>query len=122
MPINRIAIFGAGGGGTSAAAHLSVKGYDVRLYSQDRDALAPLREIGSIHYTAPFGDGFAPISLITDDAAAAMAGAELVMIGSPAHLQEKWGAAAAPHHTEYEALFVSPDHPLLLIPPRHPEH
>ena len=116
MPVKRIAIFGAGGGGTSAAAHLSVQGFEIRLYSQDRDALAPLQAIGGINYTAPFGDGFAPIALITDDAAAAMDGAELVMIVSPAHLHEKWVAAAAPHLTEDQVLFVSPGHTLLLIP------
>ena len=86
MAVKNIAIFGAGGGGTSAAAHLTTLGFEIRLYSQDPAALAPLQEIGGIHYTAPFGDGFAPLGLITDDAEAAMDGAELVMIVSPAHL------------------------------------
>ncbi len=116
MSVKRIAIFGAGGGGTSAAAHLTTLGYEIRLYSQDRDALAPLQDIGGIHHTAPFGDGFAPLALITDNAEAAMDGAELVMIVSPAHLHEKWVSAAAPHLTEDQVLFVSPGHTLLLIP------
>ena len=116
MTVERIAIFGAGGGGTSAAAHLTTLGFEIRLYSQDRDALAPLQEIGGIHYTAPFGDGFAALASITDDAEAAMDGAELVMIVSPAHLHEKWVSAAAPHLTEDQVLFVSPGHTLLLIP------
>ena len=116
MAVKRIAIFGAGGGGTSAAAHLTTLGFEVRLYSQDPAALAPLREIGGIHYTAPFGDGFAPLALITDDAEAAMDGTELVMIVSPAHLHEKWVSAAAPHLTGEQVLFVSPGHTLLLIP------
>ena len=33
--VKRIAIFGAGGGGTSAAAHLTTLGFEIRLYSQD---------------------------------------------------------------------------------------
>jgi opine dehydrogenase len=115
-PVKRIAIFGAGGGGTSAAAHLTTLGFEIRLYSQDADALAPLRDIGGIHYTAPFGDGFAAIPVITGDAAEAMQGAELVMIVSPAHLHEKWVAAAAPHLLPEQVLFVSPGHTLLLIP------
>ena len=116
MTVERIAIFGAGGGGTSAAAHLTTLGFEIRLYSQDADALAPLQEIGGIHYTAPFGDGFAPIPTITGDAEAAMDGAEVVMIVSPAHLHEKWVSAAAPHLREDQVLFVSPGHTLLLIP------
>ena len=115
-PVKRIAIFGAGGGGMSAAAHLGTLGFDIRLYSQDTDALAPLQELGGINYTAPFGDGFAPIGLVTNDAEAAIAGAELVMIVSPAHLHEKWVSAAAPHLTEDQVLFVSPGHTLLMIP------
>jgi opine dehydrogenase len=115
-PVKRIAIFGAGGGGTSAAAHLTTLGFEIRLYSQDEGALDPLREIGGINYDAPFGEGFAAISVITSDAAEAMDGAELVMIVSPAHLHEKWVRAAAPHLTAEQVLFVSPGHTLMLIP------
>ena len=116
QPVKRIAIFGAGGGGTSAAAHLTTLGFEIRLYSQDEDALAPLRDYGGIDYTGAFGDGFAPIPVITTDAEQAMAGAELVMIVSPAHLHEKWVSAAAPHLTPEQILFVCPGHTLLLIP------
>ncbi len=115
-PVKNIAIFGAGGGGTSAAAHLTTLGFSIRLYSRDEAALAPLQENGGIGYTAPFGDGFAAIPVITTDAAEAMAGAELVMIVSPAHLHEKWVSAAAPHLTREQILLVSPGHTLLLIP------
>lgn len=115
-PVKHIAIFGAGGGGVSAAAHLTTLGFSIRLYSQDETALAPLQDIGGIHYTAPFGDGFAAIPVITSDAAEAMAGADVVMIVSPAHLHEKWVSAAAPHLTPRQILFVSPGHTLLLIP------
>lgn len=115
-PVKNIAIFGAGGGGTSAAAHLTTLGFSIRLYSQDETALAPLRDSGGIDYLAPFGDGFAAIPVITSDAAEAMAGADLVMIVSPAHLHEKWVAAAAPHLTAEQILFISPGHTLLLIP------
>ena len=115
-PVRRIAIFGAGGGGTSAAAHLTTLGFEIRLYSQDEDALAPLRERGGIDYTGAFGDGFAAIPVITGDAAEAMSGAEIVMIVSPAHLHEKWVSAAAPHLTPEQILFVCPGHTLFVIP------
>jgi len=115
-PVKQIAIFGAGGGGTSAAAHLTTLGFEIRLYSQDQSALAPLQEIGGIEFEAPFGRGLAKIPVITSDAATAMAGAELVMIVSPAHLHEKWISAAAPHLKNSQTLFVSPGHTLMLIP------
>ena len=115
-PVKRIAIFGAGGGGTSAAAHLTTLGFEIRLYSQDESALKPLQDAGGIEYDAPFGQDFAKIHTITSDAKVAMAGAELVMIVSPAHLHEKWIRAAAAHLTEDQTLFVSPGHTLMLIP------
>lgn len=115
-PVKKIAIFGAGGGGTSAAAHLTTLGFEIRLYSQDEAALAPLQALGGINYDAPFGKGFAKIAMITSDVEAAMAGAELVMVVSPSHLHEKWIRAAAKHLTEDQTLFVSPGHTLMLIP------
>ena len=87
--VTKIEILGAGGGGTSAAAHLTTLGFEVRLYSQDESALAPLKEIGGIEYDAPFGKGLAKISISTSDAALAMDQAELVMVVSPAHLHTR---------------------------------
>ena len=117
MTVERIAIFGAGGGGTSAAAHLTTLGFEIRLYSQDADALAPLQADRRHPLHRAFRGRFrAARRLITGDAEAAMDGAELVMIVSPAHLHEKWVSAAAPHLTEDQVLFVSPGHTLLLIP------
>lgn len=114
--VERIAIFGAGGGGCSAAAHLGHLGFEIRLYSQDESALAPLQEAGGIEYEAPFGEGFMPLALITNDAAAAIDGAELVMIVSPSHLHEKWVSAAAPHLKPEQVLLVCPGHTVLIVP------
>jgi opine dehydrogenase len=112
----RIAIVGAGAGGCAAAAHLGTLGFETRLYSQDEQALAPLREIGGIHHEGVLGDGFVPIALVTRDAGEALAGADLVMLVSPAHLHEKWVSLIAPHLRREQTLFVSPGHTLLLIP------
>jgi opine dehydrogenase len=62
------------------------------------------------------GDGFVPIPLVTRDPAAALDGAEVVMLVSPAHLHETWVSAIAPHLRPEQVLFVSPGHTLLLIP------
>jgi opine dehydrogenase len=115
-PVRRIAIVGAGAGGCAAAAHLGTLGFETRLFSRDERALALLREIGGIHYEGVLGEGFAPIALVTGDAREALAGAELVMLVSPAHRHESWVEAIAPHLTAGQVLFVSPGHTLLLIP------
>ncbi len=78
-PIKTIAIIGAGNGGCAAAAHLSRRGFDIRLYGRSRATTEPLSAIGGIEYEGAAGEGFAPLPLITNDAGAAVAGADLVL-------------------------------------------
>ena len=73
-PIKRIAIIGAGDGGCAAAAQLGQRGFDIRLYGRSRATTEPLSATGGIEYEGVLGEGFAPLSLITNDAGAAIAG------------------------------------------------
>jgi opine dehydrogenase len=86
--IKTIAIIGAGNGGCAAAAHLTQRGFDIRLYGRSAGTIEPLRAIGGVAYEGVLGEGFAPLSLITNDAATAIAGADLVLIMAPTHAHE----------------------------------
>jgi hypothetical protein len=72
-----IAIIGAGNGGCAAAAQLVQRGFDVRLYGRSTRTIEPLSAIGGVEYEGALGEGFAPLALITNDAGAAIAGADL---------------------------------------------
>jgi opine dehydrogenase len=114
--IKTIAIIGAGNGGCAAAAQLAQRGFQLRLYGRSRSTTEPLTAIGGIEYEGALGEGFAPISLITTDAGAAIAGADLVLIIAPTHAHEEIGRTIAPHLTREQIVMAAPGHTLLLIP------
>jgi opine dehydrogenase len=115
-PIKTIAIFGAGNGGCAAAVQLVQRGFDLRLYGRSRGTTEPLAAIGGITYEGVLGEGFAPLPLITNDAGAAVAGADLVLIMAPTHAHEEVARVLAPHLASEQLVMASPGHTLLLIP------
>jgi opine dehydrogenase len=114
--IKTIAIIGAGNGGCAAAAHLAHRGFDIHLYGRSRATTEPLSAIGGIEYEGALGEGFASLSLITNDAGAAIAGADLVLIMAPTHAHEDVARAIAPHIAPEQLVMAAPGHTLLLIP------
>jgi opine dehydrogenase len=97
VPIKTIAIIGAGDGGCAAAAQLAQRGFDIRLYGRSRATTEPLSATGGIEYEGALGEGFAPLSLITNDAGTAIASADFVLIMVPTHAHEDVARTIAPH-------------------------
>jgi opine dehydrogenase len=116
QPIKTIAIIGAGNGGCAAAAQLAQRGFDIRLYGRSPPTTAPLSAMGGVEYEGVLGDGFAPLALVTNDAGAAMAGADLVLIMAPTHAHEDIARTIAPHVAKRQLVMAAPGHTLLLIP------
>lgn len=114
--MTRVAILGAGNGGCAAAADLGRRGFEVRLWSRSRERLAPLRERGGVEYTGVLGDGFTPVEVITDDAAEALDGAELVVLTVPAHAHEAVAAVVGPLLGADYLLLATPGHTVTVIP------
>ncbi len=115
-PIRRVAILGGGNGGCAGAADLTRRGFDVRLYSRTEETIAPVRARGGVEYEGALGDGFAPVPVITTDAAAAMARADLVILMVPTQAHESMAAMVAAHLKPDQLLLASPGHTGLLIP------
>lgn len=114
--IQHVAILGAGNGGCAATVDLGGRGYEVRLWSRSEERLAPMRDAGGIEYEGAFGEGLQPVARLTTDMAAAIAGADLVLVMVPTHAHEAIAQTIAPHLHEGQILMVSPGHTLLLIP------
>jgi opine dehydrogenase len=114
--IRTIAIIGAGNGGCAAAAQLTQRGFDVRLYGRSARTIEPLSAIGGVEYEGVPGKGFAPLSQITTDAGAAIAGADLVLITAPTHAHADVARTVAPHVAPEQLVMAAPGHTLLLIP------
>lgn len=81
----KIAIIGAGNGGQTAAAHLSLEGHETRLYDIDKGKIERIQELGGVQLTN-YLEGFGRVSAyinIQD----AVKGADVILITttSPAH-------------------------------------
>jgi opine dehydrogenase len=105
----RVAVLGAGNGGVASAFDFAQHGHEVSLYapSQYSDNTVAVAEAGGITASGDL-EGFAPIRYAGDDAAEAMAGAELVLVVGPAYATESQGVDAGPHLTEEMAVLVCP--------------
>ena len=115
-PIRSIAILGAGNGGCAAAADLTQRGFEVRLFSRTPTTIAPIKARGGVEHEGVLGEGMAPVAIATSDAGEAMAGADLVILMVPTHAHESIAAIAGPHLRPDQLLLASPGHTALLIP------
>ena len=88
---------GGGHGCYAAAADLSEAGHEVRLWRRDAAALAPVVEAGTIGLKDAHGARDVGIALATADIGAALRGAELIVVPSPAIAQDDIARAMAPH-------------------------
>ncbi len=104
----KIAILGGGHGCYAAAADLSEKGHEVRLWRRDATALQSVQQAGSITLKDAAGTRDVPIALATADIAQALHGATLVLIPSPALAQDDIARLMGPHLVDGQAVFLPP--------------
>jgi opine dehydrogenase len=114
--IERVAIIGAGNGGCAAAADLVKSGFDVRLYGRSPSTIEPLVARGGVEYEGVLGEGFAPISVITNDASEAMRDAHAVLVMGPTHAHVSMAETVARHLKPGQIFFAAPGHTLTLLP------
>lgn len=103
-----IAVLGGGHGCYAAAADLSEQGHEVRLWRRDAAALAPVVETRRIALRDFRGLRDVPLALATGDVGAAVRGAELVVVPTPAFSQLDIARALAPHLTDGQVVFLPP--------------
>ncbi len=103
-----IAVLGGGHGCYAAAADLTDQGHTIRLWRRDEKNFAPVLESGAITLTDTKGTRDVPIGLPTTDLAAAMDGAELILIPLPATAQADLATKIAPLLTDGQVVFMPP--------------
>jgi opine dehydrogenase len=104
----KIAVLGGGHGCYAAAADLSERGHDVRLWRRDAAALQPLIDSGAIVLKDTDGSRDVRIALATGDIARALKDADLIVIPSPAVAQADIARAMAPHLRDGQVVFLAP--------------
>lgn len=98
----KVAVLGAGSGGQAMAGDLTLAGHEVHLAAMPEHpgAIPIIQVCGGIYAdgttSGAHAPGFARIALVTTDIAAAVKGAEVVMVVVPAFAQETYMRALLP--------------------------
>jgi len=104
----KIAILGGGNGCYAAAADLAEAGHQVRLWRRDAAALKAVVDSGSISLKDANGARDVAIACATADIGKALAGAQLIVIPSPAVAQRDIALQMAPHLADGQVIFLPP--------------
>jgi opine dehydrogenase len=104
----KIAILGGGNGSYAAAADLSEAGHAVTLWRRDVQALEPLTRNPAIVLKDASGSREVALAGATADIGAAVDGAELIVVPSPATAQDDIARALAPHLADGQVVFLPP--------------
>ncbi|MEK6245317.1 MAG: NAD/NADP octopine/nopaline dehydrogenase family protein [Pseudomonadota bacterium] len=104
----KIAVLGGGHGAYAAAADLSEKGHEIRLWRRDAAAFAPVLESRAIRVRDVDGVRNASIATPTTDIGVAVRGAQLILVPSPASAQSDIAKAIAPHLAAGQVVFLPP--------------
>lgn len=104
----RITVLGGGNGSYAAAADLAGLGHAVCLWRRDRQQLQPLMAARRLVMKDFSGRREVELAGVTDDIGAAVRGAELILVPTPAFAQEDIAAALAPHLVDGQVIFLPP--------------
>lgn len=85
--IERIAVLGAGPGGSAIAAALTNRGFHVALYSRSSGIIEDVERRGGIELEGDLGESLAKVATVTSSPERALRDAQLVLIAVPANGQ-----------------------------------
>jgi len=103
-----VAVVGGGNGSYTAAADLALQGHQVRLWPGARERHGAVLESGIIRVSGIPPVGEARLQLVSEDVAAVVADADVVICTDPAFTQEDRAARVAPHLSDGQIVFLSP--------------
>ena len=106
----KIAVIGAGNGGTAIAGDLSLAGHECRLFEFEEWAgnVTAVSAQGGIKVTGVAHTGFAKVALATTDIKAVLDGAELIMVSTQALTHTRVARAIAPQVRDGQVIILWP--------------
>jgi opine dehydrogenase len=110
MAIHKIAVLGAGNGGCAAAADLTLRNYEVRLFSRSPKTLDPIVQRGGIELVEGGKESFAAPSLLTTNIAAAVNGVDLIITAAPAVAHGYLAQSLASYLKDGQRILLNPGH------------
>lgn len=110
MAIKKIAVLGAGNGGCAAAADLTLRGFEVRLFSRSEETLMPIRRRGGITLVENGAEQFAAPYFVSPHLPPVIDGADLIIIAAPAVAHEYLASGMARYLQEGQRVMLNPGH------------
>jgi opine dehydrogenase len=110
MPIKKIAVLGAGNGGCAAAADLTLRGLEVRLFSRTDKTLLPIMKRGGITLVEGGAEKFAGLFFVSPLIIPVVTGADLLIVTVPAVAHEYLAKSLAPHLSDGQIVLLNPGH------------
>ncbi len=110
MSIKTIAILGAGNGGCAAAADLTLRGYEVRLFSRSESTLMPIAKRGGIELVENGEEKFAAPHFISSHLPQVVNGADLIVVAAPSIAHEYLADSLTSHLADGQRVLLNPGH------------
>jgi opine dehydrogenase len=110
MAIKKIAVLGAGNGGCAAAADLTLRGFEVRLFSRTDKTLLPIMKRGGITLVEGGAERFAGLFFVSPLIIPVVTGADLIIVTVPALAHEYLAKSLAPHLSDGQIVLLNPGH------------
>jgi opine dehydrogenase len=110
MPIRKIAVLGAGNGGCAAAADLTLRGFEVRLFSRSESTIAKLANRGKIELIEKGGKKLAAPYFMSPHLPPIVQGVDLIIIATPAVGHEYLAKQLAQYVVDGQRILLNPGH------------
>jgi opine dehydrogenase len=104
-----VAVVGAGNVGCALAAHLALRGHEVRLCTRSEARLTAIREAGAVTVTGAVS-GSAPVALLTTSVSEALAGADIIAVTVPTPALPAYAGPLDAAVTSNQMLWLDPGH------------
>ncbi len=103
-----IAILGAGNGGASMGAYLSLKGHKVKLYDKFVEVIEPIQAAGGLKLKGISLNGFATFDKISTDIKEVIENCEFIMVVTPAFAHKELAELCAEHLEDGQIIVLHP--------------
>ena len=110
MPIQKIAILGAGNGGCAAAADLTLRGFQVRLFARSESTIAKLAKLGEIELVESGVSKKAAPYFMSPHLPPVVQGVDLIVIATPAVGHEYLAKGLANYVSDGQRILLNPGH------------
>lgn len=103
----KFAVLGAGHGGLAMAGHLSLMGFEVKLYNRSEERLWGVKSMGGITLEGEI-EGFAKIDVASTNMKEVIEEAEIIMVVVPATAHEFIAEQSAPYLHDGQIVILNP--------------